>query len=107
LFDRLVVLGVVQLTPPGSDFLDQFTPTEQGLLMMMFGSAWLAFGVGMLWLGKHLLRGLRFLFGLSLDRMRQFAEAVRRKLGKHPASKAARSSSQATTAAATFSATPN
>jgi uncharacterized membrane protein len=107
LFDRLVVLGVVQITPPGSDFLDQFSPSEQGLLMMMFGSAWLACGVGMLWLGKHLLRGLRFLFGLLVDRTRRFAEVVRRKLRKDPFSGPAHASSQTTKATPRFSATPN
>jgi hypothetical protein len=30
-------------------------------------------------LGKYLLRGLRFLFSLTFDRVRQFAQSIRRK----------------------------
>src|SRR6266498_2017087 len=78
LFDRLVVLGLVQITAPVTEFLDHFSPSEQGLMMIVFGSAWLASGLGMLWLGRYLLRGLRFLFGLLFDRMRRFAQSVRR-----------------------------
>ena len=78
-FDRLVDLGFVQLGSPVGEFLDQFSPADQGLLMMLVGCILLGFGLGMLWLGKRLLRGLRFLFSLLFDRMRRLAQTVRRK----------------------------
>jgi uncharacterized membrane protein len=79
LFDRLVELGFIQLGGPVGEFLDQFSPADQGLLMMLIGCVILAGGVGMLWVGKHLLRGLRFLFSLLFDRIRRLAQTVRRK----------------------------
>jgi hypothetical protein len=45
-----------------------------------------AIGVAMLWLGKYLIRGLRFLFGMVCDWIRQWAQsarqAVRRQLAR-------------------------
>src|SRR5580700_1593056 len=78
-FDRLVDLGFVQLGSPVGEFLDQFSPADQGLIMMLVGCVLLGFGLGMLWLGKRLLRGLRFLFSLLFDRARRLAQTVRRK----------------------------
>jgi len=80
LFDRLVVLGYIQLGGPVGEFLDHFSPSYQGLLMILFASVFAAAGLGMLWLGRYLLRGLRFLFSLTFDWMRRFAQRVRRKL---------------------------
>jgi hypothetical protein len=82
MFDRLVVLGFIQFDGPTADFLDHFSPSEQGLFMILFASLMVASGFGMLRLGKYLLRGLRFLFSLLFDRMRRFAQLLRRKL--HP-----------------------
>jgi uncharacterized membrane protein len=79
-FDRLVDLGFIQLGGPVSEFLDHFSPSDQGLLMMLVGCVLLACGVGLLWLGRYLLRGLRFLFGLLFDRTRRLAQAARGKL---------------------------
>ncbi|MGO9011055.1 MAG: HAAS signaling domain-containing protein [Bryobacteraceae bacterium] len=79
LFDRLVVLGYVQMNGPVGEFFDNFPPFYQGLLMILFASVFAAGGLGMLWLGKYLLRGLRFLFSLSFDWMRRFAQGLRRK----------------------------
>jgi uncharacterized membrane protein len=80
LLDRMIVLGVVQINTPTADFLDHFSRSEQGILMILFGSVWLAGGAGMLWLGRYLFRGLRFLFGLAFERTRWFAQGVRGKL---------------------------
>ncbi len=80
LFDRLVVLGYVQLNGPVGEFLDNFSPGYQGLLMILFASVFAAGGLGMLWVGRYLLRGLRFLFSLTFDWMRRFAQGARRKL---------------------------
>jgi uncharacterized membrane protein len=76
LFDNLVRLDIIHLGPPVADFLDHFSVFEQGLLMVLFGSFWLAAGLGLLWLGKYLFRGLRFLFGLLFDRMRKGRHAI-------------------------------
>lgn len=79
LFERLVDLGFIQMGGPVGEFLDHFSPSDQGLLMMLVGCVLLACGVGMLWVGKRLLRGLRFLFSLVVDRTRRLAQLVRRK----------------------------
>jgi uncharacterized membrane protein len=80
LFDRLVVLGYIQLNGPVGEFLDNFSPAYQGLLMILFASVFAGAGWGMLLVGKYLLRGLRFLFSLSFDWMRRFAQGARRKM---------------------------
>ncbi len=77
LFDRLVLLGVIHISEPTADFLDHFSRSEQNLLMLLFGGVWLACGLGMLWLGRYLFRGLRFLFGLLFDRLRRLARSAR------------------------------
>lgn len=82
LFDKLVVLGFVHIDASTADFLDHFSRSEQNLMVILFGCAWLAAGLGMLRAGRYLLRGLRFLFALFFDWMRRFAQGVRRKL--HP-----------------------
>jgi len=81
-FDNLIALGWVQLGGGTGDFLDHFPRFEQGFLIVLFGCIWLAGGLGMLRLGRYLFRGLRFLFGLSLDWMGRFARGVRGKLRK-------------------------
>ena len=80
LFDRLVALGYIQLGGPVGEFLDHFSPGYQGILIILFASLFAAAGLGMLWVGKYMLRGLRFLFSLSFDWMRRFAQGMRRKL---------------------------
>jgi len=80
LFDRLVLLGYVQFNGPVGEFLDNFSPAYQGLLMILFASLFAAAGWGMLQLGTRLLRGLRFLCSLTFDWMRRLAQGLRRKL---------------------------
>src|ERR1019366_4439764 len=82
MFDKLVVLDFIQFDGPVAEFLDHFSPSEEGLFMILAASLLVASGFGMLRLGKYLLRGLRFLFSLLFDRMRRFAQSLRRKLGK-------------------------
>ncbi len=79
-FDRLVTLGFVNISGPTAEFLDHFSRVEQNLLILLFGSVWLASGLGLLWLGRYLFRGLRFVFGLFFDRVRRFAQGFRVKL---------------------------
>jgi uncharacterized membrane protein len=80
LWDRLTELGYIQTSGAFGDFLDTITPADQGLLMILFASVFLAAAWGLFRLGKHLLRGLRFLFSLTFEWMRRFATSIRRKL---------------------------
>lgn len=80
LWERLLRLGVIRMDAQVGDFMYQLSPGEQGVVMLMLGLVLLAAGVGMLRLGKHLVRGLRFLGSLVFDWMRQTAQRVRSKL---------------------------
>jgi len=80
LWDRLVTLGVIQMEWRLAEFLDQLSPSAQGSLMIVFSCVFAAIGLGMLWLGRYLIRGLRFLFSLVFDWLRQVAQTLRRKL---------------------------
>ena len=77
-WDRLVFLGYIQ-----AEFLERLSPADAGLLLILFAGVFLAAGWGLLRLGKHLLRGLRFLFSLTFDWIRRFAQSVRRKLRRN------------------------
>lgn len=82
LWDKLlIVLGFIQITGPPAEFLNQFPPADQGLLIILFASVFFATGSGMLWLGRYLIRGLRFLFSLVFDWTRRFAQGIRRRIG--------------------------
>jgi uncharacterized membrane protein len=88
-FDLLISRGIIQLGPL-AEFFDQLTTADQSLVMILFAGVFIAAGLGMLWLGKHLLRGLRFLFRLVVDWMGRFAKTIRLKLRQeqptgHPA----------------------
>jgi uncharacterized membrane protein len=80
LWDQLLTLGFIQMNGPLADFLEHFSVPDQGLLMILFAGVFVAGGLGMLWLGRHLLRGLRFLFSLVFDWTRRFAQSLRRRL---------------------------
>ena len=81
LFDRMLELGVIQIHEP-LEFLMQFSPAEQGMFFVVFASVILAAGLGMLWVGKRMLRGLRFLFSLAFDWARRTAGTLRKKLSE-------------------------
>ncbi len=83
LWDKLVMLGFIQIDGPVADFLAHFPVSDQGLFIILFASLFIVAGLGMLRLGKSLLRGLRFLFNLVFDWMRRFAQTVRRKLRRN------------------------
>ena len=78
LWDKLVLLGFIQIN--GLPLFDYLSPSEQGLVLILFASVFVASGLGLLRLGKHLLRGLHFLFRLALDWVRRFARSIRRQL---------------------------
>jgi uncharacterized membrane protein len=77
LWDSLVTRGFIQINGPPAELLDRLSASEQGLIMILIASVFVASGLGMLRLGSYLLRGLRFLFSLVFDWMRQLAESVR------------------------------
>jgi hypothetical protein len=80
LWDQLLMAGFIQINGPPAEFLDRFSPPDQGVFMILFASVLVASGLGMLWLGRYLLRGLRFLFSLVFEWVRRFAQSIRRKL---------------------------
>jgi hypothetical protein len=78
-FDILIERGAIQLGPL-TEFFDQLSVGDQGLIIILLAGVFIAGGLGMLWLGRYLLRGLRFLFSLVFDWMRRFAQSVGRRL---------------------------
>jgi len=79
-WDKLVMLGFIQINGPFSELFNRLSPEGQGFLIIVVASAFVASGLGLLRLGKYLLRGLRFLVSLIFDRTRALAQTVRRKL---------------------------
>jgi uncharacterized membrane protein len=79
LWDKLVMLGFIRFDGP-AEFFNHLSPTGQAFIMLVFASVFLASGLGLLRLGKYLLRGLRFLVSLIFDTARSFAQTIRRKL---------------------------
>ena len=79
-------LGLIRMLNPDfwdygriGQFLDLLSPATQGGLLVFLFMAVAAAGLGMLWLSKRLLKGLRFLFDLMLDR----AKALFRRRRRH------------------------
>ena len=70
LWDQLVAQGFIQVHGRIGQFFDLLSPAAQGGLLVFVFMAVAAAGLGMLWLSKRLLRGLRFFFDLMLDRGR-------------------------------------
>jgi len=79
-WDRLVAYGVIQMDGPVAALFGQLTPLGQGVLMIVLASMFVVCGMAMLWLGKYLTRGLRFLFALVFDWIRILAIRVRRRV---------------------------
>jgi hypothetical protein len=79
-WDRLVAIGIIQIDGQLAEFLNVMSPSGQGLLMLAFAGAFIGAGLGMLFLGRYLVRGLRFLFSLVSDWLPRFARSVRGKL---------------------------
>jgi len=79
-FDKLVDLGFIQVGGPLAQFFDPMPSADQGIVMIIFASGFAATGWGMLRLGGYLIRGLRFLFSLAFEWLRQFAQNVRRRV---------------------------
>jgi uncharacterized membrane protein len=75
LWDVLVARGIIE--PPPSELFDALSPSSQAFVMIALACVFAAVGVTMLWLGKYLIRGLRFLFGMVCDWIRQWAQSAR------------------------------
>jgi uncharacterized membrane protein len=80
LWDKFITLGFIHIGGLPAEFLDRFSPSDQGLLMILFATLLAGGGLSMLKLGKRILLGLRFLFALAFDRIRRFAQRLRRRL---------------------------
>jgi uncharacterized membrane protein len=80
LWDKLVMAGFIQMNGPPSEFLDQFSTPEQGMFLVLFACLLAATGMGMLWVGRYMIRGLRFLFSMVFEWAGRFAQTARRKL---------------------------
>jgi uncharacterized membrane protein len=77
-WDKLVRIGVIHMDGP-AQFLEGLPPSDEALIFMLFAAILLAAGWGMLKGGKHMIRGLRFLFSLVFDWMRRSAQDIRRR----------------------------
>ena len=78
LWYQLVAQGFIQVQGRIGQFFDLLSPAAQGALLVFFFMAIAAAGLGMLWLSKRMLRGLRFFFDLMLDRARTLFKRRRR-----------------------------
>ena len=83
-WNNLLAAGIVQMNGPAAEFLDRFSPVDQGFLMILAGGILGVAGLGLLSVGKRMIRGLGFLFSLFLDWIRRGAKAVRRRLRQQP-----------------------
>jgi uncharacterized membrane protein len=80
LWERLLNAGIVKLDWKVEQVLSGMSPEAQGILILVVASVFLACGLAMLWGGRYLVRGLRFLYSLAFDCVRQLAEAIRRRV---------------------------
>jgi uncharacterized membrane protein len=80
LWDKLEMLGFIRLDGPVAELFHHLSVSEQSLVMLLVAGVFVASGLGMLRLGRRLLRGMRFLFSLAFDRMRRLAQSAQRKL---------------------------
>ena len=78
LWDKLMMLGIIRVNGP-AELFNHLSPTGQAFILLVFASVFLASGLGLLRLGRYLLRGLRFLVSLIFDRTRASAQSARRK----------------------------
>ena len=77
-WDGLVTAGFVQMDGQAAAFLNQLSPSAQGVVILVLAAVFAAWGAGMLWVGKYLVSGLRFLVTLLLGWLGRVRPAVRR-----------------------------
>ncbi len=90
LWDSLVASGHIRIDGPPSELLDQLSPPGQGFMFVLLALALAAAGLGMLWLGKRFLRGLRLLFSLIFDWFRRRTQAFRERRRRRGSTEAPR-----------------
>jgi uncharacterized membrane protein len=73
-WDQLVERGFIHVGEPVAQFLDLLSPAGQGLALVLFFLVVAACGLGLLWLGKYMLQGLKFLFNLVLEKGKTLAK---------------------------------
>jgi uncharacterized membrane protein len=78
LWNSLVLSNITQMDPGMAQILTRLSPSDQGHVIIVFGLILAALSVTMLWLGKYVVRGTRFLAGLILDRIRNLVDRGRR-----------------------------
>lgn len=61
IWERLIAAGIIRIDDSAADVLDQLGPGVEAFLLLLAAVLVLALAVGMFWLGRHLLRGLRVL----------------------------------------------
>ena len=81
LWNQLILLGVIHMEGRAGELFNELSPSGQGFILLVCASVFLAVSLGMLWLGKYLLRGMRFLFGMVFEWTRRLLQTVRGKLG--------------------------
>ena len=60
-WDALLRSGMIE-TGPADGLFNLLPPATQGLAMILMAGVLIALGISLLWLGKRILRGLRFVF---------------------------------------------
>ncbi len=75
---RLLYMGYLHLDWGASE-LNQMPIVYQGVLFLLIGLILAAVGLGLLWLGKYLLKGLRYLLTLAGQKIRQFSSQHNKK----------------------------
>jgi uncharacterized membrane protein len=75
---KLLMMGYIQLDW-GAAGLNQIPLGYQGILIVIAGLILAAVGLGILWLGKHSFRGIRYLTTMVWQKIREYLE--RRKIG--------------------------
>jgi len=76
IWDFLLTLGVITTGAPIGEFFDALSPSNQGLALISLGCLFVAVATLMLWTGKYLIHGMRFLFRMIFDWIRRTARRV-------------------------------
>jgi uncharacterized membrane protein len=76
-WDRLVSLGVIHMDSLVAGFFDQLSAPEQSFFLLALAAVFAAAGIGGLWLGRYVIRGMRFLFSLAFEQIGQLAQKAR------------------------------
>src|SRR5688572_19729500 len=61
LWDKLILYGLIHIEGRAGEVFEILSPAAQGSLFIIFGATFAAAGLGLLWLGRYLFRGLRFI----------------------------------------------